>query len=85
MIIDELRSSFSSPESPVAFFYFDYQDQDHQTPSSILSSILRQIVAMMPEIPKCMSDAHEKLNSSGVSLPLHELEKLMFDITKNIE
>jgi ankyrin repeat domain-containing protein 50 len=85
MIIDELRSSFSGPESPVAFFYFDYQDQDHQTTSSILSSILRQIVATMPKIPKRMTDAYEKLSSSGVSLPLHEPEKLMFDITGNIE
>jgi hypothetical protein len=60
MIIDELKSSASSFETPVAFYYFDYRDQDHQMPNSILSSILGQIVATMPEIPKCVTDAYGK-------------------------
>jgi hypothetical protein len=64
MIIDELKTSFCRPESPVAFFYFDYQDQDHQMPSRILSSILRQIMETMLEIPKCVTDAYEKLHGS---------------------
>jgi hypothetical protein len=41
MIIDELKGSVSSPESPVAFFYFDYRDQDRQTPTSLLLSLLK--------------------------------------------
>lgn len=32
-----------------------------------------------------MTDAYEKLHDSGVSLPLHELEKVMLDIARSIE
>jgi hypothetical protein len=84
MIIDELKSLFAGHESPVAFFYFDYQEQDNRTPSNILSSLLRQIVSTIPEIPKCIVDAYDKLHVSGGSLPLHELERLMLDVTESI-
>lgn len=42
-------------------------------------------MAAMPDIPNSVTDAYEKLHGSGVSLPLHELEKLMLDITRRIQ
>ena len=84
MVIDELKSTISGPESPVAFFYFDYRDQDRQTPNSFLSSILRQIVATIPETPQCVVNAHDKAYGVCESLPLHELEKMIYDILPSI-
>lgn len=81
MIIDELKSSVSSPRSPVAFFYFDYRDQGRQTPSSLLLSFLRQIIAILPDLPNCIVDAHEKYPDSGDSLPLRELEAILHEIS----
>jgi hypothetical protein len=80
MVIDELKRPSSIPQCPVAFSYFEHKDQDCQTPKHVISSILRQIVASMPEIPSCVSDAYEQLHNSGASLPLHVLEKMSLDI-----
>jgi len=84
MVIDELKFSMTYSGSPVAFFYFDYRDPDRQTPMGFLSRILGQIVATIPEIPKSVSDIYDKARGSTGSLPLHELEKLMLDITSKI-
>jgi hypothetical protein len=84
MIIDELKSSVSSPESPIAFFYFDYRDKDRQTPTSLLLSLLKQIVATLLETPKCVVEAYEKADGGSDSLPLRELENMIFDITSSV-
>jgi len=86
MIIDELKGSISSPEIPVAFFYFDYRDQDRQTPTSLLLSLLKQIVATLLEIPKCVVDSYERARAHGgsESLPLRELENMIFDIASGV-
>ncbi|OBT73030.1 hypothetical protein VF21_07727 [Pseudogymnoascus sp. 05NY08] len=84
MVIDDLRNSFPSHGFPVAFLYFDYQDQDQQTLNNMLSSILRQIVAMMLEIPKSVADAYEASQSSGSHLPMHELEKMILETAETI-
>jgi hypothetical protein len=84
MVIDRLKSSISSPESPIAFFYFDYRDQDHQTPTSLLLSILRQIVATVLETPKCVVDTYERGHTASDSLPLRELETMIFDVASSI-
>jgi hypothetical protein len=84
MIIDELKGSVSSPESPVAFFYFDYRDQDRQTPTSLLLSLLKQIVVTLLEIPKFVVDSYERAHGGSESLPLRELENMIFDIASGV-
>jgi hypothetical protein len=84
MIIDELKGSVSIPESPIAFFYFDCQDQDRQTPTSLLLSLLKQIITTLLKTPKCVVDAYEKANGDGDSLPLRELENMIFDIASSV-
>lgn len=84
MVIDDLRNSFPSYRFPVAFLYFDYQDQDRQTLSNMLLSMLRQMVAMMLEIPKSVADAYERFQSSGSHLLMHELEKMILETVETI-
>lgn len=84
MIIDELKSTVSSPESPVAFFYFDYRDQGRQTPNSLLLSFLKQIIAILPDIPRSVVDAHEKSPSNADSLPLRDLEGILHEIASGL-
>jgi Cdc6-like AAA superfamily ATPase len=85
VVIDELKSFVSRPESSLAFFYFDYQDADQQTPNVVLSSLLNQIVNKMSVIPKCISDAFEKQRDSNASLlPLDELLEIILDVLKNL-
>lgn len=84
MVIDELKRSISSPESPTAFFYFDYWDKDNQTPTRLLSSILRQIVATIPDTPKCVIDAYSKAQGVSESLQVHELENMISEIASTV-
>ena len=80
MIIDHLKRVNDVAWSPVAFLYFDYQDEDQQTPTAVLSSLLKQIVATMPDIPKSISDVYEKHRKSGTPLALDELEAILLDV-----
>ncbi|KAF3483408.1 uncharacterized protein GIQ15_02732 [Arthroderma uncinatum] len=83
IVIDEIMSSVMDYEV-VAFHYFDYQDRDFQSPTSVLSSVLRQILTMLPTIPQCVTDAYNKLGRASSSIPLHELEKMLLSITQDI-
>lgn len=39
----------------------------------------------MPDIPQYITNAYDKLHRSTSSLPLHELEKMIHSVTKEIE
>ena len=85
MVIDQLKNSCPIPRPPVAFFYFDYQDEDQQTLTTVLSSLLKQIVATMLDFPKSISDAYKKYQESGARLSLDEIEELILDTLKSMD
>ncbi|KAK4865724.1 hypothetical protein LT330_009157 [Penicillium expansum] len=76
IIIDDLLDSRSSETSPVAFFYFDHQDQSTQGTSAVLCCILRQLLEQLPEIPSPLAELYEKSGHQG-QMPLHECERLL--------
>ncbi|KAJ5491905.1 hypothetical protein N7453_010002 [Penicillium expansum] len=76
IIIDDLLDSRSSETSPVAFFYFDHQDQSTQGTSAVLCCILRQLLEQLPEIPSPVAELYEKSGHQG-QMPLHECERLL--------
>jgi hypothetical protein len=71
-----------SPSSPVAYFYFDYQDHSVQTPGLVLNCILRQLIEAMPAIPKPVTDLHTRLSGTKDSLPPHECERLIMEVVR---
>jgi archaellum biogenesis ATPase FlaH len=83
MVIDYFTGS--KTEISVASFYFDYQEEDSQSPAFVLSSILRQLVATLSKIPQSIYDAYEKHHESGTFCSLEELEELMKDVLKNVD
>ncbi|KAK2799233.1 hypothetical protein FQN51_007063 [Onygenales sp. PD_10] len=80
-VIDELRHRLSGSEVPIAFFHFDYQDQ--QTIQDLFTSLLRQMVDSLPDIPTSVVDAHRKLGGSRCSLPEPVLSKMLLDIMQS--
>lgn len=84
IIIDDVLSSVSGPASPVAFFYFDHRDQHTQDPLSVLSSILRQLLEGLSELPKLALEVYEKRTSNG-HLPQHECERLLLHFVNELE
>ncbi|KAJ5808621.1 ankyrin [Penicillium riverlandense] len=83
IIIDELLNSGSGEASPVAFFYFDHQDQSTQSTSVVLCSILRQLLEKLPAIPSSVSELFEKSGHQG-QIPLQECERLLTDLASGL-
>ncbi|KAJ7284859.1 hypothetical protein C8J57DRAFT_1289674 [Mycena rebaudengoi] len=68
---------------PMAFFYFDHQDQLSQTTSSVLCCILRQLLEKLPEIPASVVELFKKRGPKG-QIPLHECERLLVDLASSL-
>ncbi|KAJ5167506.1 ankyrin [Penicillium canariense] len=83
IIIDELLNSSSSETSPVAYFYFDHQDQSTQNTSVVLCCILRQLLEQLPAIPSPVAELYEKGGHQG-RIPLHECERLLTDLGSTV-
>lgn len=82
MVIDKLRAS--NIRAPVAFFYFDYQDEVQQTPTAVLSSILKQLLITQTDLPKSILKAYEERHHSGTIFSLEQLEDFLYDVLKSL-
>ncbi len=82
MVIDYFKGSKTGIS--VAYFYFDYQDEDRQSPAFVLASILKQLVATLSEIPQSISNAYEKHRKSGTFCSLEELEQLIKEVLESV-
>jgi hypothetical protein len=67
----------------VAYFYFDFQDQGSQTPTEVLSSILRQLVEAKGslETPQAVLDAYTRSWQSKMPLSVQDLLQLISDVS----
>jgi len=57
LVTDHLCDSEIAPNIGVACLYCDYSGRKEQTPVSMISSLLRQFVTGMPEIPEELTEA----------------------------
>ena len=69
----------------VAFFYFDFATREQQSPTSVLSSLLRQVVCGLEEIPAKVVRAfrdQEKI-IGGRNLGLGEIVEMLQDVSSS--
>lgn len=78
-VVDDILDHAQKSGSLAAYFYFDYQEHEKQTPSAVLNCVLRQLVESSSIIPAEITDLHEKLKSPNTSLPIHECERLLIE------
>lgn len=57
----------------MAYVYFDYQDQELQSPTNVFASILRQLSARMKDLIPEICALHKKLNARATRPHLFEL------------
>ena len=70
VVIDNLCNQAREQNATVACFYFDFADQNEQSPASMLGSLLKQLVFGLEEIPKEISEAYkDRKNSIGGQRP----------------
>ena len=79
-MVDHLLASNAFSDSAVAYYYFDYRDQNLQTPASFTASILRQLVTQMPLFPESIVELYELYKYQEVRGLLAPLRLLLRDI-----
>ena len=69
----------------VAFFYFDFTAQKEQSPTSVLSSLLKQVVCGLKEIPAKLVRAFRDQGKiiGGRNLGLGEIVEMLQDISSS--
>lgn len=70
VVVDHLRKTLNTSETPVACIYCNYKQQESQTTLAILESILQQLLLVQPTIPEMIRDFHHQhtLKSTRPSL-----------------
>jgi hypothetical protein len=64
----------------MSYTYFDYNSEASQAPEKIFSSILRQIVASLEEIPESLLNAYNQRSTTGPPLNARELQSFILSI-----
>ncbi len=70
LVIDHLESRVAAIKPMVAYIFFDYKDQNRQTVTAILRSLLRQVIESIGEIPQSIQQLYD-------ALPLDKKENTM--------
>ena len=85
LVIDTLGDWARGQNVAVACFYFDFAAQKEQSPTSILSSLLKQVVCGLEEIPAKIAQAFrdQKKVIGGRKLGLGEIVEILQDISSS--
>jgi len=85
LVIDTLGDWARGGNAAVACFYFDFAAQKEQSPTNILSSLLRQVVGGLEEIPEKIIQAFrdQKNVIGGRGLDLGEIVEMLSDISSS--
>lgn len=73
LVIDHILEEILSPNDAIAYFYFDYRDQQTQTPPYFLASLLRQIAARSKPLPQFLHDFYDRFKEEE---PQHFMPEL---------
>ena len=62
IVIDQILSEKAlgtSGDAALAYFYFDYREQDGQTPNAFVAGLLRQVAVQTRDFPQSLLDFYE--------------------------
>ena len=86
LVIDTLGDWTRGQNAAVACFYFDFAAQKEQSPTSTLSSLLKQVVCGLEEIPAKIAKSFQdqKKIIGGRKLGLDEIVEMLQDISSSL-
>ena len=61
IVIDHLQSLAATEDYGVAYFYFDYKEQDKQRPSYVLTSLVKQLATQATGLSPAIKDLRDRL------------------------
>jgi len=85
LVIDTLCDSAMERNAAIACFYFDFAALKEQSPTSILSSLLKQVIGGLEEIPTKIVQAFrdQKTATGGRRLGLNQVIEMLQDISSS--
>ena len=85
LVIDTLGAWARGRNAAVACFYFDFAARREQSPMSVLSSLLKQVVCGLEEIPEKVAQAFRDRRkvAGGLELGLSEIVEMLQDISSS--
>ena len=86
LVVDRLCDQASGQGTAVACFYFDFAARKEQSATSMLGSLLKQIVSGMEKIPEEISQAFQEQKKviGGRGLRLPDIVKMLQAITSSL-
>ena len=86
LVIDELCKQAVEGNAAVACFYFDFADQEEQSPAVILGSVLKQVVGGLDKVPEGIVKAFQNRQKviGGQWLSLEEIVEFLQNISSSL-
>ena len=75
-MIDHIFGNILSPNDALAYFYFDYRDQQVHTPPYFLASLVRQIAARSKPLPQFLHDFYDRFKEEQPQHIMPELREV---------
>ena len=85
LVIDTLYDQAKGQNAVVAFFYFDFAAQREQSPTTVLSSLLKHVVDKLERIPEKIIEVFrdQKKTTEGRRLGLGQVVEMLQDISSS--
>ena len=85
LVIDTLCKQAVGEDAAVACFYFDFADLEEQSPTAILGSVLKQVVAGLNEVPEAIVKAFRNREKviGGQRLELAEIVECLQNLSSS--
>ncbi len=85
LVIDHIFGRGLEKNKAMAYFYFDYRDQDQQKPISFVKSILRQVAAHRAGIPQPLMSFHERFKRNLAECSMTDLLKVFREVCATLD
>ena len=80
-IIDALERHTHAADGILLYFYFDYTEQNIQTPSNILATLLHQLLSRLPTLPDQASNLSERIKQNRPLPSWGEMIQIFISVT----
>ncbi|KAI9888557.1 MAG: hypothetical protein M1814_006827 [Vezdaea aestivalis] len=80
IVLDHLTRQTSDTDSAVAFLYCDYQDQNNQTATKLIASLIKQLVIIKESAMEALQELHQNLSMRQEKPSFGSLEPLLMTV-----
>ena len=80
IVIDHIKKHHVGDKVGLAYFYCDYRDQEVHTAANVVSSLLRQLCAVMSRLPEPVTRLYERLHKDGDLPDLQDLQRVLQEL-----